>query len=131
MSQNNGMIKGLLIGLIAGGAIGSVLALLYAPKSGKELRADLKERADDFLGDAEAYMKSARSKASQIVTDAKERSDQLMNDAQRRANTLIDDADRIISGVKQKTAVVVEEGTKIKNAVKAGVDAFKDERQRS
>ena len=38
MTQNNGVLKGLVIGLLAGSAIGAVLALLYAPKSGKELR---------------------------------------------------------------------------------------------
>ena len=34
--------KGLLFGFLAGGVIGAVLALLYAPKSGKELRKDIR-----------------------------------------------------------------------------------------
>lgn len=131
MAQNNGMVKGLVVGLLAGGAIGAVLALLYAPKSGKELRADIKEKADDIIGDAETYMRSAQAKATQMVTDAKQRSEQLVTDAQRRANSLMDDADKIISGVRQKSGSVVEEGAKIKNAVKAGMDAYKDERERS
>ncbi len=46
MAENNGMVKGLVIGLLAGGAIGAIVALLYAPKSGKELRADIREKAD-------------------------------------------------------------------------------------
>jgi gas vesicle protein len=38
LSVKNGLFWGLLLGIIA--------ALLYAPKSGKELRADLKEKID-------------------------------------------------------------------------------------
>jgi gas vesicle protein len=125
------MVKGLVIGLLAGSAIGAVLALLYAPKSGKELRADIKERTDDFVEDAEAAMRSARTRASEIVSDAKQRSDQLISDARKKAGTLLDDAERIISGAKQKSGAVAEEGTKLKNAVKAGMDAFKEERERS
>jgi len=131
MAQNNGMVKGLVIGLLAGGAIGAVLALLYAPKSGKELRAEIKERTNDFVGDAETAMRSARDRASEIVSDAKLRSDQLITDARKRAGTLLDDAERIISGAKQKTAAAMEEGKTLKNAVKAGMDAYKEERERS
>ncbi|MFN0156754.1 MAG: YtxH domain-containing protein [Bacteroidota bacterium] len=131
MAQNNGVVKGLVIGLLAGGAIGAVLALLYAPKSGKELRADIKDRADGLLEDADSYMQAAKSKASDIVSDAKQRSERLVDDARKKATTLIDDADRVISGAKQKAGVVVEDGVKIKNAVKAGMDAFREERDRS
>lgn len=55
MDQKNGVVKGLLIGFLAGSAIGAVLALLYAPKSGKELRADIRQKTDDLLEDAEGY----------------------------------------------------------------------------
>jgi gas vesicle protein len=131
MERNNGVMKGLAIGLLAGGAIGAIVALLYAPKSGKELRADIKERADDLLEDAEGYAKEARSKASDIMTEAKRRSDHLITKAQEQANTLLQDADKILSGAKQKTGVILEEGAKLKDAVKAGVEAFKDERNRT
>ena len=35
MAQNNGLLKGLVIGVLAGGAVGALIALLYAPKSGR------------------------------------------------------------------------------------------------
>jgi gas vesicle protein len=131
MAQNNGMLKGLIIGVLAGGAVGALIALLYAPKSGRELRADIKERADDFMEGTEEYVAAAKSRAGEIVSEAKKRSDELITDAKRKAGTLIEDADKIISGARGKTAVVAEEGQKIKNAVKAGFDAYKDERRRS
>ena len=131
MDQKNSMVKGLLVGFLAGSAIGAVLALLYAPKSGKELRADIRQKTDDLLEDAEGYARAARTKASEMMSDARRRSDQLITDTQKKANTLIEDADKLLSGAKQKTSEVIQEGTKIAGAVKAGLDAFTQERKRS
>ena len=41
MGQGNNFNKGLLVGFFAGGALGATLALLFAPKSGKEFRRDI------------------------------------------------------------------------------------------
>jgi gas vesicle protein len=125
------MLKGLIIGVLAGGAVGALIALLYAPKSGRELRADIKEKADDLMEGAEEYISAAKSKAGEIVSEAKKRSDQLITDAKRKADSLLEDADKIISNARSKAAPVVEEGSRIKSAVKAGLDAYKDERRRS
>ena len=113
MAENNGTLRGFVAGLFAGGVIGASLALLYAPKSGKELRADLKEKADHLIDDADEYLQAAQAKAGQIVSEAKKRSDQLITDAKTKAGTAL------------------EEGTRLKGAVKAGVDTFKEERRRS
>jgi gas vesicle protein len=131
MDQNNGVVKGLLIGFLAGSAVGAVLALLYAPKSGKELRADIRQKTDDILEDAEGYARAARIKAGQLVSEAKKRSDQLITDAQKKANTLMEDADKLLTGARQKAGGIVEEGAKVTGAVKAGIDAFNKERNRS
>ena len=54
--------KGLLLGFLAGGVIGAVIALLYAPKSGRELRKDIKVKTDEYIEDAEKYINDAREK---------------------------------------------------------------------
>jgi gas vesicle protein len=48
MSQNNS-VKGFLIGFLAGGTVGAIVALLTAPKSGKELRVDIKQKSGEYL----------------------------------------------------------------------------------
>lgn len=131
MADNSGMTKGFFLGLLTGGAIGAILALLYAPKSGRELRRDIKARTDEFMEDAEEALESARRKLPEITTEAKKRSAQVISEAQSQASSLLEDADRVLSGVKQRAASVVEEGIKIKEAVKAGVETFKQERERS
>ena len=42
---------GFLIGIFVGGLVGSTIALLLAPDSGEELRAQLRERGQSFMGE--------------------------------------------------------------------------------
>jgi len=44
-------IFGFLIGVVVGGLVGSTIALLLAPESGEELRAELRARGDNFFND--------------------------------------------------------------------------------
>jgi gas vesicle protein len=131
MADNGGTTRSFILGLLAGGAIGAILALLYAPKSGRELRADIKARADELMDDAEQLAEAVRTKLPEISSEAKKRSAQVISEAQSQASSLLEDADRVLSTVKQRAGAVVEEGVKIKEAVKAGVEVFKQERQRS
>jgi gas vesicle protein len=42
---------GFLIGVFVGGLVGSTIALLLAPESGDELRSELRERGQNFIGE--------------------------------------------------------------------------------
>ena len=62
------------IGLLAGAVIGGVIALLYAPKSGKETREMLKSKAmetrDGALEFADQVRDSATEKADKVKAAA-------------------------------------------------------------
>ena len=126
--ENKGMTKGLLIGFVIGGLAGALAALLYAPKSGKELRADIKRKTADLAEGAADYIQSARSKATEIVNEGKERSEQLVADAKEQAEHLMGSAEKVLDGIRRR---VGEEPAKVKAAFRAGVDAYKSERERS
>ncbi len=130
MANEESTAKGFMIGLLTGGLLGAAIALLYAPKSGKELRADIKTKAGEIADDAEQYLTAAKHKAVDIINEGKKKSDQLISDAREKAQTLLTDAERILTDAREKAGTVIEEGNKIKNAVKAGVNAYKDERNR-
>ena len=70
-NEENGMGKGLLIGTLTGLAVGSIIALLYAPKSGKELRKNIKTKSHDFIEDADQYIMKTKDKASQLINKNK------------------------------------------------------------
>jgi len=42
---------GFLIGVLVGGLVGSTIAILLAPESGEELRAELRSRGDSFFNE--------------------------------------------------------------------------------
>ena len=136
-SEDNGMGKGLLVGFLTGAAVGSIIALLFAPKSGKELREDIKVRAKDFSEDAEQYLANAKDKASQLINEGKKKSEKLVADAKVRVDALIGEAEKILNEAKDKTGTYIQSGKekvekeseRLKSAIKAGMDAYKTEKE--
>jgi gas vesicle protein len=132
MSENN-VSKGLFLGFLAGGVVGAVLALLYAPKSGKELRSDIKVKTDGYMDEADKYIEEAKDRAKELINEGKKKSEKLISDAKVKSDELLKDAEKIFSDAKSKSTWAVNtgkqtletEGTRLKDAVKAGVDAYK------
>lgn len=91
-----------LIGFLAGGVLGAIVALLYAPKPGKELRADIGNRASEFGENAEEYVSAARNKAVDIINEGKKKSEGLIHEAKKRAESLLGDAEKILTDAKTK-----------------------------
>ena len=58
-----------ITGLLAGAAIGGAIALLYAPKSGKETRDQLKQKLDDLEKEFETLKEKAVQKTGNMRKD--------------------------------------------------------------
>ncbi len=82
--------------LLIGGGIGAVIALLFAPKSGVELRGDIadatrkgiekgRETAAHLQDVAEEYYEVSREKASEIYHTAQEKAEELGEKAKAAA----------------------------------------------
>jgi gas vesicle protein len=132
--SNDNSNKGLLVGFLAGGVIGAIVALLYAPKTGRELRENLMNKSDEYYDDVEKYFSEARDKAKELINDGKRKSEKLISEAKVKSEELLKDAERIFKDAKSKTEGYVTKGkdtldqetAKLKTAVKAGVDAYKE-----
>ncbi len=137
MSKDNNSGKNFLIGLIAGGAVGAIIALLYAPKSGKELRNDIKLKTDGMLDDADRYLADAKDKANNMINEGKKKSEKLISDAKSKSDELLKDAEKVFSDAKSKANTVISlgketiavESDRLKTAFKAGVDAYKSTKE--
>jgi gas vesicle protein len=57
----------LFIGLLIGGTLGVLAGVLFAPKSGKELRSEIKEKGSAVLKDAKNIYADCTTKAKQMA----------------------------------------------------------------
>lgn len=136
-NEENGIGKGLLIGFLTGAAVGSIIALLFAPKSGKELREDIKTKSQDFIEDADKYIVQAKDKASQLINEGKKKSERLVAETKEKVDTLLGEAEKILTEAKDKAGNVThlgkekieKESERLKTAIKAGMDAYKSEKE--
>src|SRR3974390_1214365 len=61
-----------MVSFLAGAALGAGLALLYAPKSGKEMRDTIADLTDDAVDKIKEYAKDAQDKIKSVIEDGKE-----------------------------------------------------------
>jgi len=85
-------------GFFIGGIMGALAGLFFAPKSGKELRAELKEKGSEAFEDAKQFYSEARVKAKAILEDARRRADELRREADRQLTEARQRAKEILSG---------------------------------
>jgi gas vesicle protein len=139
MPQENNSGSSIFLGFLAGGIIGAGLALLFAPKTGRELRNDIKNRTDEYLDEAEKYIAEARDKAKGLINDGKKRSEKIINDAKEKSEAILKDAEKILNDAKAKASGSIDEGkskleaesNNLKSAFKAGVEAYKETKKSS
>ncbi len=100
-------VNGMLLSFMIGSAVGSAIALLYAPKSGKNLRKDISK------------------KTNELIDDGKKLTYDTWNDAKDAAESTFETANDFLNTGVEK---IVNKSEKIRTAFKSGVEAFKDER---
>ncbi len=75
---------GLYLGIAVGGAIGILAGLLFAPKSGRELRDEMKEKGCKLYGDGEKIVSDARVRMKSVIDDAMCKVDEFKREAEQR-----------------------------------------------
>jgi len=123
MTCNINSVKGFLIGFLAGGTVGAIIALLTAPKSGKELRGDIKQKSEEYTDEAEKYLADAKNKAGELINDAKSKSQDILNTAGRVFKDAKAKTTGVINSGKEKIETETE---RLKSSVKDGIDAYNE-----
>lgn len=106
---NNHTGRKLAIGALIAGAAGYVTGILTAPKSGKETREDIKEKAGEIKDQAVEELKKAQAELNKMLHMAKEKSMALNASAREGFNEAVIRA----KDARNKSATVLK-------AVKAG-----------
>ncbi|MBI5842661.1 MAG: YtxH domain-containing protein [Chloroflexi bacterium] len=77
-----------LVGFIVGGLSGAVVALLFAPQSGEETRALIKDKSIELRDKAQVTAEEALARAEQVASEARTRAEELTKEARTRAEEL-------------------------------------------
>ncbi|MCA2001159.1 MAG: YtxH domain-containing protein [Chloroflexi bacterium] len=77
-----------LVGFVVGGLTGAVVALLFAPQSGEETRALIKDKSIELRDKAQMSAEEAYRRAEKLAEDARIRADELAKEAKERAAEL-------------------------------------------
>jgi gas vesicle protein len=101
MAENEKDCGSFLRGFVIGGVLGALAGIFFAPKSGKELRSDIKEKGSEVLKDAKDIYADASTKAKEIIEEAKHEAGELKKEAERH-----------LSEARQKTKEILARGEK-------------------
>ena len=89
----------LFMGFLIGGILGALAGILFAPKSGKELRSDIQEKGGEVFGDGK-----------KIYSDTKKRAKKIMKEAKYQAKELKKEADRHVYDARDKVKELFARG---------------------
>lgn len=76
-----------LVGFIVGGLTGAVVSLLFAPQSGEETRALIKDKSIELRDKASVTAEQALAKAETAASEARARADELAKELKSRGET--------------------------------------------
>lgn len=108
--------------LIIGGGIGAVLALLFAPKSGHELRGDIADVTRKGLEKGKDAATVVGEKAGDYYEVTRDKASELYQTAQGKAGELAD---------KARGAVSSSGSNPFSDALEAGKQAYNEEKNRT
>jgi gas vesicle protein len=101
---------------LLGTVLGGVIVLLYAPKSGKDLRRDITDEVNN-------YVKKAAEARNKIIEKAKIFSNDMVTQSEKVYSDIRSFHDGKYSGTADK---IESEISKLRTAIKAAVDSYKD-----
>ncbi len=75
-----------MAGVLVGGAVGAVLGVLYAPKSGEETREDIKNSAQEKYSKAQDAVRQIQDKADTALEEVQKKGDEIIDKIQTLIN---------------------------------------------
>jgi gas vesicle protein len=79
-----------LVGFLVGGLSGAVVALLFAPQSGEETRALIKDKSIELRDRAQQSAEEALARAEAAAAEARARADELARQLKEQGASAVD-----------------------------------------
>jgi len=113
--MNHNSRLGFFVNFLTGTIVGGIAGFLFAPKTGQQLREDLKE-------DLDLYIKKVKDAGNRIVEDAQNTANEMVE----KSNQLIALLDKYVGDDFQDSLDKIEkEIASVKTAINTAVDTYK------
>jgi gas vesicle protein len=86
MSENGGEIGAFMAGFVIGGFVGAATAIILAPQSGEETRAQIAAKGDEWRQSGEEHLQEYRTYAESTVGDVQERARIVLDEGKSRVS---------------------------------------------
>ncbi len=107
--------------LLVGGGIGAILALLFAPKSGEELRGDIADATRKGIEKSKETAAHLQEKAGEYYEVSREKAGEFYETAQEKAADIAEKA----------KAAAARTANPFSAAIEAGKDAYTEEKRKN
>jgi gas vesicle protein len=114
--MENRKAKKVAAAFLFGAVVGGVIALLYAPKSGKETRKDISDEINN-------YMKKASDVKNAIIEKAKKFSNDMIGQTEKVYSDVRSFKEGKFSGTAEK---IENEISRLRRAIKSAIDSYRD-----
>ena len=118
--RNNDLLKGLFVG----GLIGVALGILFAPKSGKEMREDITRKADELLVKAKEEYGKVLEKSKMAYDASVNNLEDLEASVKEKAAQV---ESMVIESAHQGIEAIKGNKNRLKMAIDAGLEAYREE----
>lgn len=132
MGNDNDNISTRLTYLLIGGGIGAVIALLFAPKSGQELRGDIADATRKGIDKSRETAQHLGERAGEYYESTRERAGELYTQAASRASDIYSQASEKVGEVAQTAREAAARQTStVAAAIDAGKKAYQEEKRKT
>lgn len=104
MAERDGGLE-FFAGFVIGGLVGAAVALILAPQSGEETRAQIREKGIELKGRAEELAVEARQRAEELSEEARKKAEELSAETRKKVEAIIAEA-------RVRIEEAIEEGKK-------------------
>lgn len=74
---------------LMGGALGALAGIFFAPKSGKRLRADFREKGGEAVDGTKEMYTDVSAKAKEIIEEAEHQAERYLADARQKVKEIL------------------------------------------
>jgi gas vesicle protein len=132
MGNDSDSISTRLTYLLIGGGIGAVIALLFAPKSGEELRGDIADATRKGIDRSREAAQQFGERAGEYYEQTRERAGEIYTQAATKAADVYSQASERVSEVAQTARdTATRKASTVAAAIDAGKKAYQDEKRKT